>query len=455
MTVASLRLAPGLAPAPRAGRTLQLAAIAAIVCTGTAVAGDPACSPVWDTTLGTPGMADGYVASLHVHDFGSGPQLYATGTFTSASGNPGTQRIARWNGSSWVSVGGGLVNQFSNVLTSFNGDLYVGGYFDSAAGVPGTAKLARWNGTQWSSVNAQLESFLSSVWSFEVFDDGTGEALYIGGNYVDIGGTGIDHIARFDGTNFTEVGGTIVGPNQIVLDLTTYDGELYACGRFQTIAGVAASNIARWDGMSWKPVGGGITGVQAVCMTVFDGDLYVGGGFTAAGGVPATRIARWDGSQWHALGTGLNAAVQSLAAYDDGDGPKLYAVGNFTATGDNATSLPRIGRWTGTEWEAVGSGATANIFAATVIDDGTQDVLLVGGSITSINGQPTGRVAAYVGCTQSGPLGDLNGDGVVNGADLGILLSSWGICRGECPADLNGDGVVDGADLGILLSNWG
>jgi hypothetical protein len=54
----------------------------------------------------------------------------------------------------------------------------------------------------------------------------------------------------------------------------------------------------------------------------------------------------------------------------------------------------------------------------------------------------------------SGPVGDLNGDGVVDGADLGILLSNWGPCDG-CPADLNGDGVVDGADLGILLSNWG
>jgi len=51
-------------------------------------------------------------------------------------------------------------------------------------------------------------------------------------------------------------------------------------------------------------------------------------------------------------------------------------------------------------------------------------------------------------------VGDLNGDGVVDGADLGILLNNWGECAG-CEADLNGDGVVDGADLGILLNNWG
>ncbi len=46
---------------------------------------------------------------------------------------------------------------------------------------------------------------------------------------------------------------------------------------------------------------------------------------------------------------------------------------------------------------------------------------------------------------------DLNGDGVVDGADLGILLNSWGPCAG-CAADLNGNGFVNGADLGILLA---
>ncbi len=53
-----------------------------------------------------------------------------------------------------------------------------------------------------------------------------------------------------------------------------------------------------------------------------------------------------------------------------------------------------------------------------------------------------------------GRIGDLNGDGVVDGADLGVLLATWGPAPGS-PADLNNDGVVDGADLGILLANWG
>ncbi len=59
--------------------------------------------------------------------------------------------------------------------------------------------------------------------------------------------------------------------------------------------------------------------------------------------------------------------------------------------------------------------------------------------------------------SQDGPVcpppvpGDLNGDAVVNGADLGILLTGWG---GSGTGDLNGDGTIDGADLGILLTSW-
>lgn len=50
---------------------------------------------------------------------------------------------------------------------------------------------------------------------------------------------------------------------------------------------------------------------------------------------------------------------------------------------------------------------------------------------------------------------DLNNDGIVDGADLGELLSAWGDCVGPCPADLDCNGIVDGADLGMLLSEWG
>ena len=79
---------------------------------------------------------------------------------------------------------------------------------------------------------------------------------------------------------------------------------------------------------------------------------------------------------------------------------------------------------------------------------------------------PTGRPMLAVGFEISGTArlieiteaceGDLNGDGQVYSADVGLMLAAWGACADPvCAADLNGDGEVSSADLGELLSDWG
>lgn len=54
---------------------------------------------------------------------------------------------------------------------------------------------------------------------------------------------------------------------------------------------------------------------------------------------------------------------------------------------------------------------------------------------------------------QDACLGDLNGDGKVDGADMGLMLGAWG--TDDPRADLDGNGDVNGADLGLLLGAWG
>jgi hypothetical protein len=48
---------------------------------------------------------------------------------------------------------------------------------------------------------------------------------------------------------------------------------------------------------------------------------------------------------------------------------------------------------------------------------------------------------------------DISGDGLVNAADLAILLGGWG-AEAAAPADISGDGLVDAADLAMLLGAW-
>ena len=47
---------------------------------------------------------------------------------------------------------------------------------------------------------------------------------------------------------------------------------------------------------------------------------------------------------------------------------------------------------------------------------------------------------------------DLNGDGMIDGADLGLLLGNFGASG---LGDIDCDGDIDGADLGLLLAAWG
>jgi dipeptidyl aminopeptidase/acylaminoacyl peptidase len=69
-----------------------------------------------------------------------------------------------------------------------------------------------------------------------------------------------------------------------------------------------------------------------------------------------------------------------------------------------------------------------------------------------------GRGGGYVAVANSplSLLGDLNGDGRVDLADLGILLADFGCAPpGPCVGDIDGDGDTDLGDLGILLANFG
>jgi hypothetical protein len=83
-------------------------------------------------------------------------------------------------------------------------------------------------------------------------------------------------------------------------------------------------------------------------------------------------------------------------------------------------------------------------------------------TVTAVNGGYIVSETAVRAAVTPAPNGDLNGDGSVNGLDLGLLLGNWSTpagapgCAGKtpCSADLNNDGVVNGLDLGILLAGW-
>jgi hypothetical protein len=77
------------------------------------------------------------------------------------------------------------------------------------------------------------------------------------------------------------------------------------------------------------------------------------------------------------------------------------------------------------------------------------------GLIVSWSGPGQGTAAIPASRFSSGGFAepaDLTGDGLVDSADLGVLLAQWGTASTQ--ADINNDGAVDSGDLGVLLSRW-
>ena len=82
-----------------------------------------------------------------------------------------------------------------------------------------------------------------------------------------------------------------------------------------------------------------------------------------------------------------------------------------------------------------------------VVDKGQ----ILAGQLADLNGNGIPDICEGPTCRDA----DLFRNGVINGADLGILLSEWGPANVNTVSDINRDGVVNGADLGFLLANWG
>ena len=201
------------------------------------------------------------------------------------------------------------------------------------------------------------------VQALAVYDDGTGEALYIGGEFTTAGGVTVNGIAKWDGATWSALNGpSDTGVTGLIRSMVVHDDgsgpALYAGGYFATAGGVTVNGIAKWNGTEWSslagPSGTGVYGGVRALAVYDDGSgeaLYAGGNFSSAGGVWASSIAKWNGTEWSALAgpsdTGTNGWVVALAVYDDGSGVALYAGGSFTAAG--GVTVNRIAKWNGTE----------------------------------------------------------------------------------------------------------
>ena len=266
-----------------------------------------------------------------------------------------------WTGSAWASLGQGVNDQVLALAVDGRGHLYAGGAFTQAGGQPAN-HIARWDGQQWETLGGGVNGYVNAI-----AVDGAGD-VYVGGIFYKAGDVDVNCIAKWDGVSWSTLsGGVGIGTlkygwvNALAVDRY---GFVYAGGGFSADGGPMTANIiARWDGAQWTALGGGLQGVPTydvyvnAIATDSRGNLYVGGRFSTAGGVPALNLARWNGETWSAVAGGIGSSNEKFPATVNSiivDGGMVYVGGDFDLAGGLPVS--GIAKWDGVSWDDLQGG---------------------------------------------------------------------------------------------------
>lgn len=396
--------------------------------------------------------------------------LIAGGAFLTAGGAP-ANRIARWDGAAWHPLGSGTDSTVQVLAALPNGDLIAGGTFVTAGGVT-VNRIARWDGANWFAFGTGLDNFVSALTTL------TNGDVIAGGAFLNAGGSPASHIARWNGAAWSALGS---GTSGVVRALTTTTGgDLIAGGTYATAGGITVNNIARWNGTAWFALGSGTSAGVNALITLPSGDIVAGGGFFSAGGTTVNLVARWDGASWSALGSGVGATVLALTALPSGD---VVAGGVFsTASGQTAervarhsfTGLPSV--TVPPEPVTVSQGQTVSLSASISrglsgfaaqwqrdgvnISNGPGGASPGGGTVAGaaeLLSSPVDGAPATLTITSAQP-SDTGQYAVVFTNVCGSVTSvaaTVTVAGAGCPSDLNGDGLINTADLAIFLGDFG
>lgn len=165
-------------------------------------------------------------------------------------------------------------------------------------------------------------------------------------------------------------------------------------------------------------------------------------------------------SNWAIRWASVNNLGRAAYIWEGGSGASVSGalfVGAIDDLGCSSRVIAQIGDQLDTTGDGIADVTLTDFSASATIAPGLDfsDHPWVYAEVTLVDLVSAVEFEAIVRFTapESSSGADLNGDGQVDGADLGVLLGFWG--TSDRNADLNGDGLVDGADLGLLLSAWG
>ncbi|HWB20642.1 MAG TPA: hypothetical protein VG711_10100 [Phycisphaerales bacterium] len=338
------------------------------------------------------------VTCMSIFDDGTGSALYVGGEFDRA-GTVSVKDIAKWNGKSWLPVfnsGEGFTGNLHAMIVFDDGTgpaLYVGGDFTYTGQFVRTL-IAKFNGKTWTPLLTGASP--SSVSCFAIHDDGSGSTLYAGGIKLPVGvSTSYEGVAKLNPKTlqWESFGAAITGPNILqVSSLASDNGvfgspaTLFVGGTFNTIGGESIYYLAQWKNGAWSAFADS-SGIPEV-MTMFDVTknprLIVGG---------QSIFAAWNGSSWSTFpsdneaGAPMAFAIQPVIV---NGASHLFAGGYFGGAWSTGVT-----HWDGTHWNLMTSGVEGYPLSMQIFDDGSGPALIVAGAFNLAGGNPASNIAKW------------------------------------------------------------
>ena len=361
---------------------------------------------------------------------GTSSYLYLGGSFGTAGGVTGVNRVVQWNWTSrqWGKLGNGFNNDVFALVSNL-GTITAGGWFDHS-GTDTVQNVGEFNGTKWVDIGDPLNVYptsnamyspntgglyasgdfnLSGVHYAVVYRSGStwsglGDATRgaffgltgDGSNIYASAGQSVDGtkdyrgIGWWNGSSWSGMGNPIgiffEFPSANYVGTLGYaNGIVYAAGSFREagdLVRTAGLNFVMFKNGKWQDVGGALTygagGGFVYGMATIGTDLYTGGFFSNIGATPMRNVGRWDGSTWTALGNGTNGTIKAMAAGSGG----LFVAGTFDTAGTQRVN--GIAKWDGAQWSRLGGGIGSGTNVMTMAVNGN-DVVVAGGNLGNID----------------------------------------------------------------------